>query len=67
MNADFTAVLAALPAEARQVRRSLDWTHEKTYRTLVRLYDRGLVRIMRDSKDRGTTKSIWELAEDETA
>ncbi len=65
MSADFAAVLAVLPADARQIRQRFDWTHEQTYRTLVRLYDRGLVRIMRDCKDKAVHRNVWELAEDE--
>jgi hypothetical protein len=65
MTTEYAAVLAVLPGEGYQIRQRLDWTHEKTYRTLVRLYDRGMVRIMpRDSKKEGTSRRIWESAED---
>lgn len=65
MSADFAAVLDLLPAEGLHIRQRLGWTHEKTYRTLVRLYDRGLVRLMpRDSVKHGGHRRIWETADD---
>jgi DNA-binding PadR family transcriptional regulator len=65
MTTEYAAVLAVLPGEGYQIRQRLDWTHEQTYRTLVRLYDRGMVRMTtRDNRKHGTSRRIWELAED---
>jgi len=66
MSTEFAEVLAALPGEGYEIMNRLKWTHEQTYKVLVRLYDRGLIRLMpRDSKHQGTSRRIWESAEDQ--